>query len=104
MEIDYYSILVKKGFIFDSLFFYFGRKGDYFWILFFVDVCVDFDGNFFVIDFKDDMVYFLNLKGKFLWLIMIDEDGLSDIECIVIDIIGWLWIGCREGWIYFVNY
>lgn len=104
VEIDHYSISVKKGFTFDSLFSYSGRKGDYSRTLSPADVCADPDGNFLVIDSKDDTVHLLNPKGKFLRLIMTDEDGLSDIECIAIDTIGWLWIGCREGWIHFANY
>lgn len=94
-----------KGFIFDCLFFYFGSIGcDFFCIFYFVDVCIDLDDNFFVVDFKDNIVYFLDLNGKFLWIIMLVEDGLSGIIRVVMDIFGWLWMGNKDGLIYFVNY
>lgn len=64
---DYNKVFVMKGLIFNSLFLYYGIIGnELVLIFFFVDVCIDLDGNFFVFDFYDDMVYFLDLKGKFL--------------------------------------
>lgn len=106
MDIYVYNIIMINGFEFDGeLFFYFGSIGcNFLFIFFLVDVCIDLEGNFFVIDFYDDMVYFLDLKGKFLWIIMFVEDGLSGIECIVMDSLGWFWIGCDDGMMYFVNY
>lgn len=41
----------------------------------------------------------------FLLILMFVEDGLSSIDCIVIDSLEWLWMGsiCNDGMIYFVN-
>lgn len=50
------------------------------------------------------MVYLLDMNGDFLRIFMFVEDGLSDIKCIVLDIFGWLWVGCKDGVIYYVNY
>lgn len=88
---DYNKVFVMKGLIFNSLFLYYGIIGnELVLIFFFVDVCIDLDGNFFVFDFYDDMVYFLDLKGKFLWIFMFVEDGLRGIKCIVMDEFWWL--------------
>lgn len=50
------------------------------------------------------MVYFLNINGDFLRIFMFIEDGLSGIKYIVLDIFGWLWVGCKDKVIYYVNY
>lgn len=69
-----------------------------------VDVCTDLDGNFLVIDSHDDTVHLLDPKGEFLKIIMSAEDGLSEIERIAMDSLGWLWIGCDDGTMHFANY
>lgn len=96
---------MKRGFLFEDLFFYYGRIRGCFLNLFFLsDVCIDLDGNYLVINFIDNMVYLLDMNGDFLRIFMFVEDGLSDIKCIVLDIFGWLWVGCKDGVIYYVNY
>lgn len=62
--IGIYVVYVMKGLYIDILFFYLGIKGNL--IFCFVDICIDFNSNYLVVDFYDDMVYFLDLKGKFL--------------------------------------
>lgn len=39
----------------------------------------------------------------FLLMFMFVEDGLSGIDCIVIDSLELLCMGCNDGMIYFVN-
>lgn len=105
VEIFIKSIVVRENLMFSRIFFYFGSRGNnFFWIFFLSDVCMDLNGNFFVIDCYDDMVYLLDLMGKFLWIIMFVEDELSGIIRIFMDIFGWLWMGCKDGMVYFANY
>lgn len=90
--IDIYVVYVMKGLDIDILFFYLGVKGKL--IFCFVDICIDFDSNYLVVDFFDDIVYFLDLNGNFLWIFMFVEDGLSNIRCIVMNGEKCLCIGC----------
>lgn len=32
------------------------------------------------------------------------EDGLRGIRCIEIDMFEWIWMGCNDGDVHFVNY
>lgn len=59
--IDICIVFVMKGLIFESLFSYRGKIGNNLVLMFFfVDVCIDLDGNYFVIDFNDNIVYMLD--------------------------------------------
>lgn len=102
MIIDIYVVYVMKGLDIDILFFYLGIKVKL--IFCFVDICIDFDSNYLVVDFYDDIVYFLDLKGNFLWIFMFVEDGLCGIRCIDMDIKKYLYIGCKDGMVYIMNY
>lgn len=98
-------IAMTTGFEVDELFSYCGSIGcDPSSTFSPVDVCIDTDGNFLVVDGNDDTVHMLDSKGTFLRILMSAEDGLSDIERIAIDTFGWLWIGCNDGTIHFANY
>lgn len=105
VEIDCRVISVKKGFTFNDLFSYSGRRGDYPSGTFSpADVCTDPDSNFLVIDSHDNTVHLLDPKGEFLRIIMSAEDELSGITRIAMDTLGWLWMGCNDGSIHFANY
>lgn len=59
--IDICIVFVMKGLIFESLFIYRGKIGNNEVLMFFfVDVCIDLDGNYLVIDFNDNIVYLLD--------------------------------------------
>lgn len=99
------TIIVSKGYTFDTLFTYCGSRGCEPSLTFFPsDVCADSIGNFLVIDCYDNTVHLLDSNGKFLRIIMSTEDGLRGIQRIAMDIFGWLWIGCNDGFIHFANY
>lgn len=105
VEISLNRISVKRGFTFESLFSYSGRKGDNpSWTFFPADVCADPDSNFLVIDSRDNTVHLLDPKGEFLRIIMSAEDELSGITIFAMDTLGWLWMGCKDGSIHFANY
>lgn len=105
VKIYYTSISVYKGFTFECLFSYSGRKGDNPSSTFSpADVCTGPDSNFLVIDSGDNTVHLLDPKGEFLRIIMSDEDGLRGITKIAMDSFGWLWMGCEDGSIHFANY
>lgn len=101
-----HKITMTNGFEFDGdLFSYSGSIGcDPSSTFSPVDVCTDPDGNFLVIDSHDDTVHLLDPKGDFLRIIMSAEDGLSGIERIAMDSLGWFWIGCDDGTMHFANY
>lgn len=101
-----HKIIMTNGFEFDDdLFSYSGSIGcDPSSTFSPVDVCTDPDGNFLVIDSHDDTVHLLDPKGDFLRIIMSAEDGLSGIERIAMDSLGWFWIGCYDGTMHFANY
>lgn len=99
------TVIVSKGYTFDTLFTYCGSRGCKPSLTFFPsDVCADSVGNFLVMDCYDNTVHLLDSKGTFLRIIMSAEDGLGRIECIAMDMFGWLWIGCGDGFIHFANY
>lgn len=105
VEINFRCISVYKGFTFNDLFSYSGRKGDNPSRTFSpADVCTDPDRNFLVIDSFDNTVHLLDPKGEFLRIIMSAEDELSGITRIAMDTFGWLWMGCKNGSIHFANY
>lgn len=99
------TIIVSKGYTFDTMFTYCGSRGCKPSLTFLPsDVCADSVANFLVIDCHDNTVHLLDSNGKFLRFIMSTEDGLSGIKRIAMDIIGWLWMGCNDGFIHFANY
>lgn len=106
MDTHAHKITMTNGFEFDGdLFSYSGSIGcDPSSTFSPVDVCTDPDGNFLVIDSHDDTVHLLDPKGDFLRIIMSAEDGLSGIERIAMDSLGWFWIGCYDGTMHFANY
>lgn len=106
MDTHAHNIIMTNGFEFDGeLFSYSGSIGcDPSSTFSPVDVCTDSEGNFLVIDSHDDTVHLLDPKGKFLRIIMSAEDGLSGIERIAMDSLGWFWIGCDDGTMHFANY
>ena len=69
-----------------------------------IDLCEDSDGNFLIIDLNDDSVHLLDSEGKFVRIIMSNEDGLCQVSCIAMDTAGWLWIGQKTGQMHFANY
>lgn len=102
---DEQTVIVNKGYTFDTLFTYCGSRGCKPSLTFSPsDACEDSVGNFLVIDCYDNTVHLLDSQGTFLRIIMSAEDGLSRIKCIVMDTFGWLWMGCGDGFIHFANY
>lgn len=97
-------ISVKYGPIFDTGFSYSGIIGNEPKTTFSpTDLCTDLDGNFLVIDSYDNTVHLLDSKGKFLKIIMFEEDGLNGINCIEMDSSGWLHLGCKDGYVQYAN-
>lgn len=104
--IDNHTVCVTKGLTFERLFTYRGKIWNNNLVSTFspADACTDPDDNYLVIDSYDNTVHLLDQKGKFLRIIMSAEDGLRGIRCIEIDMFEWIWMGCNDGAMHFVNY
>lgn len=103
--IDTRTVSVTKGLTFESLFTYRGKIGNNEVSTFSpADACIDPDGNYLVIDSNDNTVHLLDQNGKFLRIVMSSEDGLRGIRSIELDMYGWIWMGCNDGAMHFVNY
>lgn len=103
--IDTHTICVTKGLTFESMFTYRGNVGNKPASTFSpADVCTDPDDNYLVIDSYDNTVHLLDQKGKFLRILMSADDGLRGIKCIEMDMFEWIWMGCNDGDVHFVNY
>ena len=61
------------------------------------DLCRDDEGSFLIVDSHDSTVHLLDSTGKFLRIIMSPEDGIETIQCIAVDSLGWLRLGCDDG-------
>lgn len=103
--IDNCTVSATKGLTFESLFTYRGKIGNNEVSTFSpADACTDQDGNYLVIDSNDNTVHLLDQNGKFLRIVMSAEDGLRGIRSIELDMYGWIWMGCNDGAMHFVNY
>lgn len=99
-----HAISVKYGPLFDTSVSYSGIIGNKPENTFSpTDLCPDLDENFLVIDSYDNTVHLLDSKGKFLKIIMFEDDGLNGINCIEMDSSGWLHLGCKDGYVQYAN-
>lgn len=100
-----HAISVNYGPTFDTAFSYSGIIGNDPKATFSpTDICPDLDGNVLVIDSYDNTVHLLDSKGKFLKIIICEDDELNGINCIEMDNSGWLHFGCKDGYVQYANF
>ena len=106
VELTNNQILVKKGLDINlDLFSYSGSVGNDPKSRFRpTDLCRDNEGSFLIVDSHDSTVHLLDSTGKFLRIIMSLEDGIGKIQCIAMDSLGWLRLGCDDGSVLHANY
>lgn len=101
----YHAISVNYGPTFDTAFSYSGIIGNDPKATFSpTDICPDLDGHVLVIDSYDNTVHLLDSKGKFLKIIICEDDELNGINCIEMDNSGWLHFGCKDGYVQYANF
>ena len=106
VEMKYNQISVKRGLNINlNIFSYSGSVGNDPKCRFRpTDLCKDIEGSFLIVDSYDSTVHLLDSSGKFQRIIMSPEEGIGTIQCIAMDSLGWLRLGCVDASVLHANY
>lgn len=62
-----------------------------------LDLIIDSKGNILLVELNDNVIYLLDKFLKFKRLFLIEEDGLIGLCFVILDLLGYFWVGCLDG-------